>query len=107
MEPTNPAGWLKQSLWLDNINRELLDSGTLARYIKELQITGLTSNPTIFDEALAEGSAYDSAIRNPGHEGLSDEALFMDLALDDLTRAADLFRPIHVESDGMDGWVSM
>jgi transaldolase len=98
---------LGQSLWLDNITRDLLDSGTLRRYIEELSITGLTSNPTIFDEALANTHAYDECIREKAGAGKSNEALFIELALEDLRRAADLFRPIHDASDGIDGWVSM
>ena len=95
-----------QSLWLDNITRELLTSGTLGRYIRELSVTGLTSNPTIFDQAIGTG-AYDEAIRNKVDEGKSGEALFFELALEDLTQAADLFRPVHDASDGVDGWVSL
>ena len=98
---------LGQSLWLDNITRDLLDSGTLARYIDDYGLTGLTSNPTIFDEAIGNSSAYDAAIRDPKAKGLDPEALFLELALDDLRRAADLFRPAHEASGGVDGWVSM
>ena len=100
----NRAG---QSLWLDNITRELLSSGTLERYIDELSITGLTSNPTIFDQAMKHGSAYDEDIRKLGQQGLADEKLFFELALEDLTRAADLFRPVHERTAGVDGWVSL
>ncbi|HEX5206191.1 MAG TPA: transaldolase [Steroidobacteraceae bacterium] len=100
----NRAG---QSLWLDNITRELLSSGTLRRYIDELSITGLTSNPTIFDHAMKHGSAYDEDIRNLAQKGLMDEKLFFELALEDLTRAADLFRPVHDRTSGVDGWVSL
>ena len=96
-----------QSLWLDNITRDLLESGTLARYIDELSVTGLTSNPTIFDHAIKNSSAYDAAIRKKVQEGKSGEDLFFDLALDDLTRAADLFRPIWDRTRGVDGWVSL
>src|SRR5499427_5170527 len=96
-----------QSLWLDNITRELLESGTLARYIKEDAVTGLTSNPTIFDHAIKNTTAYDAAIRQKVKEGKSGEALFFELALEDLTRAADLFRPIYDRSGGVDGWVSL
>jgi transaldolase len=96
-----------QSLWLDNITRELLDSGTLKRYIDELSITGLTSNPTIFDHAIKNSATYDSAITTKLKKGTSAEALFFDLALEDLTRAADLFRPIHEKTNGVDGWVSL
>jgi transaldolase len=98
---------LGQSLWLDNITPDLLDSGTLARYIDELSVTGLTSNPTIFDHAIKSSAAYDAAIRAKLRNGTSAEALFFELALEDLGRAADLFRPIHDRSDGVDGWVSL
>jgi transaldolase len=98
---------LGQSLWLDNITRDLLDSGTLSRYIRELAVTGLTSNPTIFDLAIKGGSAYDEAIRRRARAGESGEGLFFELALEDLTRAADLFRPAHEASAGLDGWVSL
>jgi transaldolase len=96
-----------QSLWLDNITRELLESGTLARYINELAVTGLTSNPTIFDHAIKNSSRYDAAIRKKVKEGKSGEDLFFELALEDLTRAADLFRPIWERTRGVDGWVSL
>jgi transaldolase len=97
---------LGQSLWLDNISRQLLDSGTLSRYITEFSVTGLTSNPTIFDHAIKNSTAYDEAIRQRS-KGRSGEALFFDLALEDLTRAAQLFRPIYDRTDGVDGWVSL
>jgi transaldolase len=96
-----------QSLWLDNITRELLDSGTLARYIDDYDLTGLTSNPTIFDEAIGNSDAYDAAIREQQAAGTDGEALFIELALSDLRRAADLFLPAHRKSGGVDGWVSM
>jgi len=96
-----------QSLWLDNITRELLDNGGLRKYIDEFSITGLTSNPTIFDEAIGGGNAYDDGIRAKTKAGKSGEALFIELALEDLRRAADLFRPAFEASDGVDGWVSM
>jgi len=96
-----------QSLWLDNITRDLLNSGTLRRYIDELSVTGLTSNPTIFDHAIKNSAAYDAAIRQALAKGKSGEGLFFDLALDDLTRAADLFRPVHNRTNGVDGWVSL
>ena len=96
-----------QSLWLDNITRELLESGTLARYINEDAVTGLTSNPTIFDHAIKNSSRYDAAIRKKVKEGKSGEDLFFELALEDLTRAADLFRPIWDRTRGVDGWVSL
>jgi transaldolase len=106
MNATRQLHELGQSLWLDNITRELLTSGTLGRYIRELSVTGLTSNPTIFDQAIGTG-AYDEAIRNKVDEGKSGEALFFELALEDLTQAADLFRLVHDASDGVDGWVSL
>src|SRR5262249_14939278 len=92
MKATRILHDLGQSLWLDNITRDLLDSGTLKRYIDELSVTGLTSNPTIFDHAIKNSKAYDAAIRAKVKEGKSGEDLFFDLALEDLTRAADLFR---------------
>jgi transaldolase len=98
---------LGQSLWLDNITRDLLDSGTLSRYIQEFSVTGLTSNPTIFDHAIKNSTAYDSAIRESLKQGKSGEALFFELALEDLSRAAALFRPIYDRTDGVDGWVSL
>jgi transaldolase len=96
-----------QSLWLDNITRDLLNDGTLKRYIDELSITGLTSNPTIFDHAIKNSSAYDEAILDGRRNGKNGEALFFDLALEDIRRAADLFRPVHERTDGVDGWVSL
>jgi transaldolase len=96
-----------QSLWLDNITRDLLQNGTLARYIGDLSVTGLTSNPTIFDHAIKNSTAYDAAIQQKVKDGKSGEALFFELALEDLTRAADLFRPIWDETHGVDGWVSL
>src|SRR3984957_4342794 len=96
-----------QSLWLDNITRDLLESGTLKRYIEELSVTGLTSNPTIFDHAIKNSAAYDSAITAQLKKGTSTEALFFDLVLEDITRAADLFRPIYEKTNGIDGWVSL
>jgi transaldolase len=107
MKATRKLHDLGQSLWLDNITRELLDGGALERYIAELSVTGLTSNPTIFDHAIRSSRAYDAAIRAKLGAGLSGEALFFELALEDLTRAADLFRPIHEKTDGVDGWVSL
>jgi transaldolase len=98
---------LGQSLWLDNITREILDNGTLRRYIDELSVTGLTSNPTIFDEAIGNTSAYDAGIRQKAQTGLTGEELFVELALEDLRRAADLFRPVFDRTQGVDGWVSM
>ena len=96
-----------QSLWLDNITRSLLTSGTLNHYIQELSVTGLTSNPTIFDHAIKNSDDYDDAIGQKVKEGKSGEALFFELGLEDLRQAADLFRPIHDETDGVDGWVSL
>lgn len=96
-----------QSVWLDNITRDLLESGTLRRYVDELGITGLTSNPTIYDKAIASTAAYDDAIRSAAGRGLDAEATFFELASDDLTRAADLFRPIHDRTLGVDGYVSL
>ncbi|HZW80168.1 MAG TPA: transaldolase [Candidatus Deferrimicrobiaceae bacterium] len=96
-----------QSLWLDNITRTLLDSGTLQQYIDELSITGLTSNPTIFDHAIRNSAAYDSAIAEKMRRGKSGEPLFFELAMEDLARAAELFRPIHEKTNGVDGWVSL
>src|SRR5499427_2126106 len=96
-----------QSLWLDNITRDLLTSGTLKRYIDELSVTGLTSNPTIFDHAISKSSSYDAAIRKKLSQGKNGEALFFDLALEDLTQAADLFRPIYDKTNGVDGYVSL
>jgi transaldolase len=98
---------LGQSLWLDNITRDLLYSGTPKRYIDELSITGLTSNPTIFDHAVTHSKSYDSEIRRLLNTGLSGEALFFELAVQDLTGAADLFTPIHGRTAGVDGWVSL
>jgi transaldolase len=100
----NEAG---QSLWLDNITRDLLTGGTLERYIDELSITGLTSNPTIFDHAIENTAAYDESIRIGASMGKAAEELFFELALDDLTQAADLFAPVHRRTDGVDGWVSL
>jgi transaldolase len=98
---------LGQSLWLDNITRDLINSGTLERYIDELSVTGLTSNPTIFDHAIKNSSSYDAAIRRKIDQGESGERLFFELALEDLTRAADLFRPVFERTNGVDGWVSL
>ena len=96
-----------QSLWLDNITRDLLDGGTLARYIAELSVTGLTSNPTIYDKAIGGTAAYDADIRSGAGRGLEPEAIFFDLALADLRRAADLFAPVHARTGGVDGYVSL
>ena len=107
MKPTQALHKLGQSLWLDNITRDLLTGGTLKHYIDELSVTGLTSNPTIFEHAIKNSPAYDAAIRKKVQEGKSGEALFFELALEDLTRAADLFRPIYDRTNGVDGWVSL
>lgn len=107
MNSTQRLHDLGQSLWLDNITRGLLTSGTLDRYIGEFSVTGLTSNPTIFDQAIGNADFYDAAIRRKALSGRSGKALFFELALEDLTQAADLFRPIHAASGGVDGWVSM
>ena len=107
MKATQDLHDLGQSLWLDNITRNLLKTGVLRRYIDELSVTGLTSNPTIFDHAIKNSSDYDSAIKSKLAEGKSGEKLFFELALEDLTQAADLFRPIHDRSCGVDGWVSL
>ncbi|MDA3888578.1 MAG: transaldolase [Allgaiera sp.] len=107
MKPTRQLHDLGQSLWLDNITRALLDSGTLRRYIEDFSITGLTSNPTIFDGAIGAGGAYDAGIREKVAAGKSGEDLFIELALEDLCRAADLFRPVFDASHRVDGWVSM
>jgi len=107
MKATQQLHNLGQSLWLDNITRDLLNNGTLERYIAELAITGLTSNPTIFDHAIKNSSSYDHAIQDYAGKGKSGEELFFQLALEDLTRAADLFRPVHDRTNGLDGWVSL
>ncbi len=107
MKATQLLHNLGQSIWLDNITRDLLDSGTLKRAIDELSLSGLTSNPTIFNHAFKSSTAYDAAIRQKFAEGKSGEALFLELALEDLTRAADLFRPIYDRTNGVDGWVSL
>jgi len=107
MNPTQQLHNLGQSLWLDNITRDLLNNGTLERYIAELAITGLTSNPTIFDHAIKNSSSYDRAIRDYASKGKNGEELFFQIALEDLTRAADLFRPVHDRTNGLDGWVSL
>jgi transaldolase len=107
MKATELLHNLGQSLWLDNITRDLLNSGTLKRYIDELSVTGLTSNPTIFDNAIKNSTAYDTSIREKLTKGRSGEELFFEVALEDLTRAADLFRPIFDRTDTVDGWVSL
>src|SRR5215472_4103569 len=107
MKATELLHNLGQSIWLDNITRDLLNDGTLKQYIAELSVTGLTSNPTIFDHAMKNSTVYDSAIREKLEQGTSDEALFFELALEDITRAADIFRPIHDKTNGVDGWTSL
>jgi transaldolase len=107
MKPTAHLHALGQSIWLDNITRRLLASGTLQRYIDELSVTGLTSNPTIFDHAIKGSADYDDDIRAKRKQGKSGEELFFELAIADISRAADLFRPIHERAHGADGWVSL
>jgi transaldolase len=107
MRATQKLHEIGQSLWLDNITRDLLTSGALRRYIQELSVTGLTSNPTIFDHAIKNSHDYDNAICQKLNEGKSGEALFFELALEDLRQAADLFRSIHDLTNGVDGWVSL
>jgi len=107
MNTTRQLHELGQSLWLDNITRGILNDGTLQHYISELSVTGLTSNPTIFDHAIKNGDVYDGAIHRMAAEGKSGETLFFELAIEDLVRAADLFRPVHDRTGGVDGWVSL
>src|SRR5689334_9680487 len=107
MKATQLLHNLGQSLWLDNITRDLLDTGTLQRYIHEFSVTGLTSNPTIFEHAIKNSSSYDAPIREKLANGKSGEELFFELALEDLTRAADFFRPIYDRTNTVDGWVSL
>jgi transaldolase len=107
MKPTGKLHDLGQSLWLDNITRELLNSGTLKRYIDDLSVTGLTSNPTIFDNAIKNSAMYDEDISRTSSSAKSEEDLFFPLALADLTRAAELFQPVFARTDGVDGWVSL
>jgi transaldolase len=107
MKPTATLHDLGQSLWLDNITRDLLNGGTLQRYIDELSVTGLTSNPTIFDHAIKNSADYDSDISQHAERAKPAEDLFFELALADLTRAADLLRPVFTRTDGVDGWVSL
>jgi transaldolase len=107
MTATRDLHQLGQSIWLDNITRPMLDSGTLARYIAELDVTGLTSNPTIYDKAIGGSDDYDAAVRDAANAGLSAEEIFFDLALADLTRATDLFRPVYEATGGVDGFVSL
>ena len=107
MKATQDLHDLGQSLWLDNITRNLLKTGVLRRYVDELSVTGLTSNPTIFDHAIKNSNDYDDAIKSKLAEGKSGENLFFELALEDLTQAADLFRPVCDRTCGVDGWVSL
>jgi transaldolase len=107
MKPTQALHDLGQSLWLDNITRDLLESGTLQRYIAELSVTGLTSNPTIFNQAIKGSQSYDASIRQKVSRGLGGDGLFFEVALEDLTRAADLFRPTYEATSGKDGFVSL
>jgi transaldolase len=107
MKSTQRLHGLGQSLWLDNLTRELLDNGTLATYVRDLSLTGLTSNPTIFDHAIKQTGLYDESIRRAARRGRSDEAIFFELALEDLARAAALFQPVFDATNGADGWVSL
>jgi transaldolase len=107
VNPTQRLHELGQSLWLDNITRTILDDGTLAGYVDELSVTGLTSNPTIFDKAIGGGDAYDEQIAELGSTGITGEELFFELAITDLARAAKLFEPEHERTARMDGWVSL
>ena len=107
MKTTKALHDLGQSLWLDNITRNMLRTGVLRRYIEEMSVTGLTSNPTIFDHAIKNSKDYDEAIKRKLEEGKAGEELFFELALEDLTEAADLFRPIYEQTCGVDGWVSL
>ena len=107
MNPTVQLNRVGQSLWLDNITRDLLDRGILRRYIDELSVTGLTSNPTIYDKAIGGTAAYDADVQAGSARGTSAEEIFFSLALDDLGRAADLFAPIHARTGGVDGYVSL
>jgi len=107
MKATQQLHDLGQSIWLDNITRGILDDGTLRRHIDERSVTGLTSNPTIFDHAIKHGDLYDDAIRRKAAQGKAGESLFFELAIEDLVRAADLFRLVHERTEGVDGWVSL
>ena len=107
MKPTQQLHDLGQSLWLDNITRDILTSGTLRHYRDDLSVTGLTSNPTIFDHAIRNSSAYDESIRIKTAQGKSGDSLFYELALEDLTQAADIFHPIYDSTNAVDGWVSL
>jgi transaldolase len=107
MQATKRLSCAGQSIWLDNITRDLLLTGTLEQYIRDLSVSGLTSNPTIFDKALRVGTSYDTSLRAGARTGISAEDVFFELALEDITRAADLFRPTHERTAGVDGWVSL
>ncbi|MHB1950509.1 MAG: transaldolase [Acidiferrobacteraceae bacterium] len=107
MKATQAAAALGQSLWLDNITRDLVQSGTLRRYIDELSVTGLTSNPSIFDHAIGNSGAYDASLHRMGQPGRSDEDVFFDVASEDIIAAADLFSGVHERTEGVDGWVSL
>jgi transaldolase len=107
MKPTQQLHDLRQSLWLDNITRDLLTSGTLERYIQELSVTGLTSNPTIFDHAIKNSTSYDAGVQEQLSRSNSVESFFFSLALEDIRRAADLFRPVYDRTNGVDGRVSL
>jgi transaldolase len=107
MKRTQEPHEMDQSLWLDNITRDMLDDGSLRHYVDEYAVTGLTSNPSIFDAAIEKGGSYDADIRRLAGQGLATEALFLELALADLRRAADVFAPVHASTGGVDGWVSM
>src|SRR3954447_1551357 len=107
MKATQLLHNLGQSIWLDNITRDLLDTGVLTRYIGEYSVTGLTSNPTIFERVVRNSRAYDAPIHDKLARGKTGEDLFFELALEDLTRAADLFQPIHERTNTVDGWVSL
>ena len=107
MKATRKLNEAGQSLWIDDITREMLDSGRLRRYVDELSVTGLTSNPTIFEKAVSKSTWYDAAISTLVHDGLRGEELFFELAIEDLSRAADLFLPVHERTASVDGWVSL
>src|ERR1700751_1797231 len=107
MKATQQLHDLGQSLWLDNITRQILDNGTLKRYIDELSVTGLTSHPTIFDHAMRKGDAYNDDMGRLVSSGMTTEDAFFEMAIDDLRRAADLFAPVHQRTATVDGWVSL
>lgn len=107
MKATQLLHNLGQSIWLDNLTRDMLNSGALKRYIDEFCVTGLTSNPTIFEHAIEKSSAYDAQLQQHAASGKSGEEIFFEVALQDITRAADLFRPIYDRTNGVDGWASL